>query len=167
LKEYASASLKDDRGFALSLVNENGRLLKYFSSDIQNDEEVFTAAVANTEGVLADSCVSNSFHRTTEIHHLCRLVESIRSKLEAHHSFVWDILRGIGVQESEDHQSNDHQLPPAKKPRTCLLSLPLLNLGAETSIAWKRSIAEYAGIPYGAELKVLRAALANLEKCGF
>ena len=52
---------------------------------------------------------------------------------------------------------------------TALLSptLRMLDQGLETTTVFKRSIAQFLGVPIGEELHLLRTASEGLAKCGF
>jgi hypothetical protein len=45
--------------------------------------------------------------------------------------------------------------------------LAILNQGDETSLVYKRLLAEYVGIPVGNKAKVLRQASINLARWGY
>ena len=85
---------------------------------------------------------------------LLELSLKIRLKLEIHDSFVWEFLRGMAAHDQ-------HTLHPSRR---CLL--PRLDRGLETSIDFKRQIAEYLGAPVGEEYARLKGASLALERFG-
>lgn len=149
---YASSLLKDDREFILSLVKLDGRSLRYADETIQRDYDILSIAVANcieTVNLCFNPLMQDDFD------FLALFASYIRSRLELYESFVSTFLCGISVVR-----------PPAQAP-SIRCQLPRLDQGTETSVSFKRTIAQFAGIPFGAELRTLRKVSLNLKKLGF
>lgn len=54
-----------------------------------------------------------------------------------------------------------------KSDNRSLCQLHLINIGGEGGEAMKRAIFDFAGIPFGPDLKLYRTALENLEHFGY
>jgi hypothetical protein len=151
---HASQNLRNDREFVLSLVKQTDRVLTHgVSRKLKRDDEIVLAAIARDSKTIVEwfDCLISD----TDLDFLCKFAMKVRSKLAVHASFMVEFLRGFAIHDQAT-------IPPAN---SCLL--PLLDLGPETTEAWKKEIAEYVGVPLGEELQFLRAASCGLEKFGY
>ena len=92
----------------------------------------------------------NDYHSGKQFVLLTKFSSTVRERLETSDAFILTFLRGISTFEQH--------CAPAKRCR-----LPLLDTGDDI----KRLIAQFAGIPVGKEVRLLRAALENLEFWGY
>jgi len=144
-RQYASTNLRSDHHFILSLVNANGRTMRYAERWLWNDEDVLVAATANSPAAIADCFGSGS---NDDFEHVVAFASRVRSRLKLCDTFVREVLWGIAVVTL-------HQ-PPA------LRHLLLLDQGTETTVVFMKLIAGYLGVPISAELHRLRKASAIL-----
>lgn len=135
-----SDSFKSNREFMERAVDLNGRVLRFASLEFREDFDLCVRAVASYSGVQPPNI---GIERSD-------LEKQIESKLELQHIFLNDFLCGIAISRP--------QLAPAKRSQ-----LTLLDRGVETSQAFKHLIADFLGVPVGAELKRMRKAHANLK----
>jgi len=149
--QYASANLRGDRDFILSLVSIDCRMLRHAEQWLWNDEGILVAATANSAEVIVDFFGSGS---NDDFEHVVAFASRVRSRLELFDTFVRELLRGISIVAPD-------QAPASR------CHLQLLDRGTETTVVFKKLIAGYLGVPIGAELHRLRNASANLKKLGF
>jgi hypothetical protein len=152
--QYASQNLRNERDFVLSLVKQTDRVLTPgISREFKRDYEILLEAVARDSTTIVEwfDCLNSG----DDFGFLCQFAMKVRSKLAVHRLFVVEFLRGIAIHDQAT-------IPPANRCK-----LPLLDLGLETSTAFKKKIAEYVGVPTGEELQSLRAASCGMEKFGY
>jgi hypothetical protein len=128
-------TLLGDKDFILQAVQRDGRVLRFASREIQQDFWVVAQAVANHKDSLP-------------LPHGMSLSEfstALQQKLDLQKTFMIYFLRGIAI-------PSPTIAPALRSP------LNLLDKGQETSEALKKLIAEYLGVPIGAQLKLLRTA---------
>lgn len=135
-----SDTLRQDADFMREAVDINGLVLRHASTPLRHDLQLVVRAVASTRNAL---CPQVPFS-------LAHVQRHVQSKLDLHRTFLNDFLRGIAV-------STPH-IPPARRSQ-----LPLLDRGVETSQAFKELIAEFLGVPLGAELALLRRAWNKIQ----
>lgn len=133
--------MRGDREFILSLCEIDGQSLSHAEPRFQNDDFVLTVAVANTARTIIDCFRSRS---DEDIERVVSFSSRIYSRLEVHDTFMRVFVCGISA-------SRPHEAPASR------CKLPLLDRGIETSVAFKKSIARFAGIPVGAELACFKA----------
>lgn len=124
---YASIRLRSEREFILSLVSDDGRMLRYMHRFLWDNDDILVAAVADSAGAIVDCFGSLSI---VNFESVVAFASRVRSKLELHETFMREFLRGISV--AAPHQ------PPALR-----CHLPRLDRGPETTIVFKKNIAEY------------------------
>jgi len=146
---YASESLRADRDFVLSLVKIHGYVLAYASRALRSDFDILVAAITNQSRT-----ISACFTEENDFDILVSFASKVRSKLELYDVFVSEILRGICI--SKPHVAPAHRC-----------HLPMLDRGSETSIGFKKLIAEFLGAPLGEELQMLQKVSSNLLKFGY
>ena len=147
-----SNSFRRDKAFLKKAVRMNTKVISYpLTEEYFNDFDLMLAAVASSRKALQ--------YFTHKDHGLDKMLEFAtlaRERLALVDGFVTNFLGGISI-------------PPAKRRRGAknLCHLPLLDFGYETGAGIKGRIAEFAGIPMGPELKLLRPALENLKFWGY
>jgi hypothetical protein len=134
--------LLSDRDFMLEAVQRDGRVLKFASEKLQQDIWVVAQAVANHKESLPLPRGMSEYEFQT----------SLLQTLKLRYIFIKEILRGIAI-------SSQPTVPPALRS-----PLGLLDRGLETSLALKKLIAEYAGVPIGAQVNVLKIAQFSLRQ---
>jgi len=112
------------------------------------DFELMLIAVGQSRMTLSH----NDYHSGKQFVLLTKFSSTVRERLDMTDAFILTFLRGISTFEQH--------CAPAKRCR-----LPLLDSGGGDEI--KRLIANFADIPVGKEVRLLRAALANLEFWGY
>jgi hypothetical protein len=132
--------LRQDSVFMTEAVDINGFVLRYAAPELRRDLNLVVRAVASNRNSLGPSIPIT----------LAQVRTHVESKLELHRSFLNDFLRGIAV-------STPHLPPPIRS------QLPLLDRGVETSQAFKQLVAQFLGVPVGAELTLLRRAWNKLQ----
>jgi hypothetical protein len=132
--------LRQDSVFMTEAVDINGLVLRYASPELRRDLNLVVRAVASNRNSLGPSIPIS----------LAQVRTHVESKLDLHRSFLNDFLRGIAV-------STPHLPPPIRS------QLPLLDRGVETSQAFKQLVAQFLGVPVGAELTLLRRAWNKLQ----
>jgi Domain of unknown function (DUF4116) len=164
----------DDREVLLAILGQGGTLFDLGCDNLLGDREFLKAAIevdgrALMQGVNDDlmfddfdlllSAVGSSRltlqpfpHGGTNAERLVGFAARVREQLMIADLFVAEFLRGIAV-----------DVPHVAPALRC--QLPKLDHGSDASI--KRQIAEYAGIPLGDELRLLRSSSANLEYWGY
>ena len=140
---HVSDDLRQNVNFMLQAVERNGRVLRFAQMQEQHNMELVIRAIANTPDAIVSSRIPVDV-----------LLRHIQERLDLHQLFVRDFLRGIAIVPSP--------LLFTHHPRRCLL--PLLNRGLETSQALKQLIADFLGVPRGADLRWLRQAHRHLTQ---
>ena len=135
-----SETLRTDYAFMRQAVEINGLVLRYAGMALRRDFELVVRAVASNRNALCPQIPVS----------LEQVQQHVQSKLDLHRTFVNDFLRGIAV--------STPRIPPARRSQ-----LPLLDRGVETSQAFKKLIAQFLGVPVGAELALLRKAWNKLQ----
>jgi Domain of unknown function (DUF4116) len=139
-------ALRSNVAFMTRAVDVNGRVLRYASREIRQDLDLAVRAIASHPDALGSSAAEGTALFGID----CNAVrDHVQSKLDLHTTFVRDFLRGIAI--TKPH------LPPARRSQ-----LTMLDRGVETSEAFKQLIAEFLGVPVGANLKIMRIAMRNL-----
>jgi len=145
--EYASEALCGNKDFMLQVVQKQGTLLRQAHGQLSEDFDLALVAFAGTDHMCG-------YHHTPFggvcgcFQFLTDFAAKVRSRLYCHEGFVEGILCGMTVEDADG-------------------TLTMLNQGQETSLEYKRQIAECIGIPMGKELRLLREASANLERWGY
>lgn len=148
--QHAHPSLRSDSEFILSLVKTDGRALLHADDVVKRDHEILIAAIANNVMTVSVAFTDNDFEFLTTF------AADVRGRLDLYESvFVREILRGIAI-------TNQSDVAPANR-----CHLPMLDRGAETGMMFKRTIAQFVGVPLGKELHLLRVASVGLSKCGY
>jgi hypothetical protein len=148
-------TLLHNRTFMLQAVQRDGRVLRFASTEIRQDFKVVVQAVANHKGTLA-YCTGGIHPATFHV--------MVQEKMKLQQTFLNDFLRGITICPPQVQVPiHNIELPPPPAIRQVPSHLPKLDLGDETSQAFKQLIAEYLGVPVGMELTLLRKCWSNLN----
>jgi hypothetical protein len=161
-----------EKEFMLQAIELNPYLLKLADNSLQYDVDFQARAFAIDNGIISfmdgDFCDDTFGYGESDFSSrsfddepgkergangrlkLAALARDVREKLNCYRGF-WTLLRGIGSCRVVCENS------PA-----CLL-----NQGAETSVAYKLRIAEFLGVPLGAEFQSLRHLATELTKWGY
>jgi hypothetical protein len=140
LFHFASERLRCDKVFLLEAVVANGKVWTELNEEMKNDFEITLAAFAGAPN-LPYFCFSQDNGQ------MIQFARTVRDKLSHHDTFVKLIIGSIDAASGS--------------------TFFRLNQGRDTSLVYKRQIAECLGIAMGDELKLLRQASANLAKWGF
>jgi len=155
----ASDKLTRNKDFMLKVVGINPNLIREASRKLSQDFEVALMAFGGGNGQ------KRAFERSRDLpgmfdisdgddlEFLTNFAKEVRARLESHESFI-RLLCGMSTKRS---LGDDEASCP----------LRLLNQGGETTIAYKKLLAQYAGISMGRELRQLRRASTNLAVWGF
>jgi len=138
-----------DPSFLKSCLAVEGRVLWGSGRSFEGDYELLLVAIASNRMALFNS---EWFHQTDSYSFdiIAKFAREVRALLETSDAFILTFLRGISTFEQH--------CAPAKR-----CQLPHLDTGNDI----KRLIAQFADIPLGTELLLLRSALENLEFWGY
>jgi Domain of unknown function (DUF4116) len=144
-----SEALRSDKEFMMQAVEINCLTLLGAAGGLDRDFDLAEAAFGATYHA---QCVVGDFLLCCSVDTVVFLRAHLRQaqhELSVHDGFVKGLLCGMSV----DAGAECH--------------LPMLERGAETSLAWKKLIAKYVGVPTGSKLRVLRRVAENLALLGF
>jgi Domain of unknown function (DUF4116) len=144
--QATSIALRSDKEFMVQAVEKDS--LKFLGGEcgLDRDFEVAEAAFGgstNTQS-LVDSFLP-AVSGSDDFEFLRELLRKTRNDLNAHAGFVKGLLCGMTVKAGAE------------------CHLLALVRGVETSLAWKKLIAEYVGVPTGTRLRLLRRVAESLE----
>lgn len=146
----ASEELCNDHEFMLQVVEKNATLLRESSAQLAHDFEMALVAFGGSSAKSRDLAGLYDINDRDDIQFITEFAKEVREKVRSHENFVKRILCGMSTGKS-----------------VTICRLPLLDQGQETSLAYKKLLAEYLGIPIGKELRLLRRASLNLAKWGY
>lgn len=138
--------------FILLFININGRAVRHAAGWVWQDDGILTTAIANDTCTIVE-CFDGS-RDDEDFETVVNFASRVRARLELYDTFVRVFLCGIAI-------IRPHQSPATR------CSLPRLDKGFETTITFKKSIADYLGVPMKEELHPLRTASTNLHKLGY
>lgn len=150
--DYIPIRFRSRKGFMMKAIEQDPGLLAAVAVDLKGDEDLGIAALSSPYG----ACVyrlslpqfipdGNGSSRRRFWYQVCIRVDQ---ELCAHEAFVKLVLGSIHFSETKQ------------------TAFGVLDQGKETSLAIKKLIAEYAGVPTGKELKKLHRARKNLAQAG-
>jgi hypothetical protein len=142
---------RSSRAFMQKAIEVDGRVLVHADECLRHDFDMMLLAIGSDRKTL------QAFSHREGLHllELTAFAEKVRERLDVADTFILNFLRGITVDTT-----------PRRAPRK-RCHLPRLDCGYETGAHFKREIAEFAGVPMGPQLKLLRTASANLEFWGY
>lgn len=162
----AHEDMRGDKDLVLAAVRSYPPALEFASQEIREDPDVLLAAAASASTFQWVDC----FSRGTPIPGF--LAEEWSWVPFVSTQWTPRKLLNLAHQRDASHRAFFVFLSgtiSAAAPFSCLpcpLTVTLGWLGEETVTTLKRSIAEYAGVPYGAALRTLRFALKCFESWG-
>lgn len=150
---HASEKLRNDREFVLQLIKENDRVVHHAAKDLRFDHGIIVAAISKDAPSIVDCFDILQSKRDVEF--LLELSLKVRLKLYLHDTFVQGFLRGTVSRD----QNNLH---PSLR-----CHLTKLDRGMETSVDFKRLIADFVGAPVGEDYVRYTNASFALKRFGF
>lgn len=148
-RDNTSVELRKNEDFMMQAVAINGLLFFEAVGSLRRDVDLAIVAYGGNEDLLNFQFEERDYDATynDEIRFLKRVRKVARSKVKNHQGFVEGFLPGMS-----SHAGNNCQLP-------------MLVKGPETTLAFKKLIAEFVGfIPRGQSLERHRRAVANLSR---
>ena len=140
------SSLRADVNFMRKAIDRNGLVIRFCNLTLKRNLDLCVRAIANNH-----ESIPWSLSRGRSYLSRTQLQDHVQEKLDLHRAFMTEFLRGIAI-------ATPH-LPPSRRSH-----LSLLDRGTETSEAFKRSIAEFLGVPLGNDLRRLRKCQENLQR---
>lgn len=137
-REAASLPLRNDKDFMLQAIQRNATLINCASKALQQDFDVTLEAFANLRFWDLVCFIEDDEDRQDMAEDF---VTQAERRMQLHENFFATLLCGMADESS-----------------VCAM----LNQGAETSIAHKRLVAEYLGVPSSQQLLLLRRARAKV-----
>jgi len=154
-----STRLRGNKAFMVSAVQANPEVLKFATEGLLTDFDYMLRGVSVSKEVLKPFS-----HKGREFDQLADFAAEVRDRLADADGYVIHFLGAIALDPSPGKRSKRRRT--GRRTDNCC-HLRMLDLGYETGAVIKRKIAEFAGIPVGPELKMLRAALENLQFWGY
>jgi hypothetical protein len=139
-----SAQLLSDKGFMMAAVEWNSSAYLRAPDILRRDYDLALAAFASPNASELNDYYRNAFGRHRDEQFLLELREKVQKKMKVHELFTKGFLYGM----SERAGPNCH--------------VRMLVQDVETTLSFKRSIAEFLGVPTGMEVGPLRRALKNI-----
>ena len=150
--QYASEYLCNNKEFLMQVVDKNATLFKNVSSRLARDFDLALVAFGGSGAQSRDLAGSHyDVNDRDDLTFLFSFALKVRAKIVSHDNFVKRVLCGMSAR----HVDGDG------------FHLPLLDQGDETSLAYKKLLAEFLGVPMGSELRLLRRASTNLAIWGY
>ena len=137
-----SVALRSNKSFMMKAVQINGSLVSFSQGSLRRDFDL--ALTAFGSAAYGDWAVDDCWEDDRNFFH--RVLNEAKEKVNAHEGFVTGLLCGMSVFAGPD----------------CRLSV--LANDAPTSLALKRMIAAFLGVPMGKELRILRRAVEEMMK---
>jgi hypothetical protein len=176
--EYASNKLRTDKDFLARVLAVNPTLLKELPTpELAHDFDLAVIALGGPTST-ADATPSTSstavqrqrrdliglydMNDPDDFGFLTKLAVHVHEQVASHERFVSLILGGMtatAAGEKHNVSMDGFQLAPSL--------FAMLNQGDETSMVYKKLLAEFTGVPMGNEIHVLRRASANLVRWGY
>lgn len=158
-RRLPNKKLQGDKAFMLSAIEANPIALKLARCSLLRDYDFMLRVVSSGRESLM-----HIRHQGKEFDALAACAAHVRSKLAVTGGFVIQFLGAIAIDPPETNRS--------KRRRTCRgpekrCHLRMLDFGSETAESIKRTIAEFADVPIGPELKILHSALDTLQFWGY
>lgn len=159
----ASETLCSNKEFMLQVVAINGQLLCEAWSHLSKDYDLAIVAFSSTP----DLCSRYDVNDNEDFMFLVSFAKYVRERIQEHDNFI-QMLCGISLSSSLRSIRSKLRSTTTfieKKEKQCYLQL--LDQGNETSLAYKKLLAEFIGPPSGNLLKQLRQASVNLSTWGY
>jgi hypothetical protein len=145
LESVTSVALRSNKSFMMKAVLINADHFLCACGELRRDFDLAVTAFSckNKARQIVDHCL-NDFEDLEEVNFLRRVLSDASEKINAHEGFVAGLLFGMSGFAGPD----------------CRLAL--LARDMETSVALKRTVASYLGIPLSKDVPTLRGAVSNL-----
>jgi hypothetical protein len=140
-----SAALRIDKEFMIQALEKNSMTFWLADGGLQQDLDVATVAFGGSRGHELFLSFVGMIEGMDDLLFMHAVFEKAEYMLEAHDGFVKGLLCGMSVHAG------------------CKCHLPILEQGAETSLAIKKQIGEYLGLPTGDKLRLLRRVKENMH----
>ena len=134
----------------MQVVEKNATLLQESPSQLARDFDLALVAFGGSSTKSRDLAGLYDVNDRDDFIFLIDFALKVRAKVVSHDNFVKRILCGMSASHVDDR-----------------FHLPLLNQGNETSLVYKRLLADFLGVPMGTELRLLRQASMNLATWGY
>jgi hypothetical protein len=144
-EQVCSPELLRDKEFMVQVVKKRPSLYWMVPSELDGDFDIMLAAHSGDKDLLRVM----ELDEPEELEQVLTFARRVRKRIEARESFTTFLA---GMSKS------------APSPSCCL---PVLNQGSETSLAYKKLIADFVGLPCGEELRDLRAVSVHLTRWGY
>jgi len=156
-----SDRLLSDKQFMMGMVVANPCLLQYVGTNLVGDTDLFIAALSGPAGLsilFSNPWIVDPWGDWLEAGGLVPVAEAVREKMQSHDVFLKLILGGDC---DAVRSSLENGLPLS-------LYKMLSGVNKETSLVFKKVLAEYIGVPTTKqELEMLRGARRTLALAGF
>jgi len=168
-------ALLSNKTFMARAVAKNGLVFREGRNGLATDYDLALIAFANAPDLLDHyewSCITSP-----DFTFLTQFAKHVRDQIAQHEAHVHFVL-GILEHEESNASNNgkvdssivngERDIPPSINGKECTNTghLDMLRVGQETTFAFSRKIAGYAGVPKSHELKLLRQASVNLAAFG-
>lgn len=150
LVDNPNLALMSDKSFLFKACMVEGRVWTLIEDEeLKHDLDVALAAFGSSPYLPYECALGEDFS------FLVKFARTVRNYLQVHSTFMKYILGSIDTADVDDQRGNSD------------CPLGLLNQGRETSLVYKKRIAEYVGLPSGERLRLLRSTSEKLAKWGF
>jgi hypothetical protein len=165
----ASRELRANKEFMMRVVERNGNLLREATGHLSHDFDLALTAFGSGPNDLASYYDVKNW---TQLQFIADFARKVRSKIADHEGFVCllcgmsSAAAGRSPTREEEEDDDDDKASEEKKEVSCHL-LRTLCQGPETSLAYKKLVSDFLGVPTGRELRLLRQASVNLARWGY
>ena len=159
-----SPQLRGDKSFILKALEANPTVIKCASEDILYDFEFLLRGISTSRAALAPFT-----HRGNDFDLIADFSTSVRETLSLTDGVVLHFFGAMSIDPSSSLSGSKRANKRRRTGRTTdnRCHLRMLDLGGEGGMWIKRNIAQFADIPVGPRLKMLRDALENLKFWGY
>jgi hypothetical protein len=151
LFQKACKCKRSNRAFVKKAIEVDSRVIVFCQEDLRHDFDMMLLAIGSSR----KTPQAFNHREGNDLLELIDFAQKTRERLDVAETFILHFLRGIAVETT-----------PRRAPKK-RCHLPRLDCGYETSTNFKCEIAEFAGVPMGPQLKLLRSASANLAFWGY
>jgi len=141
----SSASLRNDKKFMLQVLELRPSLFRLASARLQIDFDLAMLFFSGEEILVQEDVRRRRRMRNDQYIEVFQ--SEVSAHLNAHRIFSTTVLPAMSLASNEDSHC----------------TLAVLNQGAETSLGYKKLMAEYLGVPIGKQLGLHRKAFRNLS----
>jgi hypothetical protein len=143
----------------MKAVKANPLAFKEAGANLFEDFDYMLLGISTSKASLL-----NFYHHQENIfHRFSSFATTVREEISLADGFVSDFLGAMSIDSPGRKRAKKRRRTGQKSDNRCHLGM----LGGERSESIKLTIAEYADIPVGSDLKMLRDAIENLEFWGY